>query len=73
MTDGYDCVPEASWIPSERLKFVNRFIVERKDTCISCGLCESLCPYGVHKRVEGHTKVLPPYNQKCVGPSCQSN
>ena len=73
MTEQYDRVPEASWIPSERLKFVNRFIVERKDACISCGLCETLCPYGVHKRMEGHAKVLPPYNQRCIGPSCQSN
>lgn len=73
MIDGHDCVPEASWIPSDRLKFVNRFIVERKDSCISCGLCETLCPYGVHKRVEGHVKVLPPYNQRCIGLSCQNN
>lgn len=73
MTDGHECVPEASWIPSDRLKFVNRFRVERKDSCISCGLCESLCPHGVHRRVEGHAKVLPPYDQRCIGPSCQSN
>lgn len=73
MTDDYDCVPEASWIPSEKLKFINRFVVERKDTCISCGLCESLCPYGVHRRIEGHARVLPPYDQRCIGPSCASN
>jgi glutamate synthase domain-containing protein 2/ferredoxin len=71
--DRYDCVPEATWIPSERLKFVNRYIVERKDTCISCGLCESLCPNGVHRRTEGHARILPPYNQRCIGPSCSSN
>ncbi|MHC1709003.1 MAG: glutamate synthase-related protein [Methanomassiliicoccales archaeon] len=73
MSEQYDCVPEASWIPSERLKFVNRYVVERKDTCISCGLCGSLCPYGVHQRIEGHAKVLPPFNQRCIGPSCASN
>ncbi|HUT26816.1 MAG TPA: glutamate synthase-related protein [Methanomassiliicoccales archaeon] len=71
--DYFDCVPESSWIPSDRLKFVNRYVVERKDTCISCGLCESLCPHGVHQRIEGHARIMPPYNQRCIGPSCASN
>ena len=73
MTEGCDNFPEASWVPSERLKFVNRYMVERGDSCISCGLCETLCPYGVHKRVEGHAKVLPPYSQRCIGPVCRNN
>jgi len=67
------CEPEVSWVPAERLKVINRYIVERKDTCISCGLCAALCPYGVHKRIEGHAAILPPYNQRCIGPSCSSN
>jgi glutamate synthase domain-containing protein 2/NAD-dependent dihydropyrimidine dehydrogenase PreA subunit len=66
-------VAEADLVPSEHLKFVNRFTVTRADTCISCGMCQSLCPYGVHKRVEGHVKILPPDDRKCIGPSCSVN
>ena len=73
MAEGHLCIPEASWVPAERLKFVNRFVVERAESCISCGLCASLCPNGVHKRVEGHASILPPYHQRCIGPSCASN
>lgn len=66
-------LPEAALIPSEHLKFVNRFTVTRADTCISCGMCASLCPYGVHKRIEGHVKILPPDDRRCIGPSCEVN
>jgi len=66
-------LPEAALIPSEHLKFVNRFTVTRANTCISCGMCASLCPYGVHKRIEGHVKILQPDDRKCIGPSCEVN
>ena len=66
-------LPEAALVPSEHLRFINRFMVSRADTCISCGLCASLCPYGVHKRVEGHVKILPPDDRKCIGPTCEVN
>ncbi|MGQ9587745.1 MAG: glutamate synthase-related protein [Thermoplasmata archaeon] len=66
-------LPEAALAPSEKLKFVNRFTVTRADACISCGLCASLCPYGVHKRIEGHAKILPPDDRRCIGPSCEVN
>jgi len=66
-------LPEAAFVPSEKLKFMNRFTVTRASTCISCGLCASLCPYGVHKRIEGHAKILPPDDRKCIGPSCEVN
>jgi len=52
---------------------MNRFKVTRAETCISCGLCESLCPYRVHERVEGHVKILPPDDRRCIGPSCEDN
>jgi len=66
-------LPEAMLIPSEKLKFINRHTVARAHTCISCGLCASLCPYGVHKRIEGHVKILSPDDRKCIGPSCEVN
>ena len=66
-------LPEAVLVPSEKLRFINRFAVTRATTCISCGLCESLCPYGVHKRMDGHVKILPPDDRRCIGPSCEMN
>ncbi len=68
-----DSFPEVALAPVERLQFMNRHTVRRADTCISCGLCESLCPYGVHKRIEGHVKILPPDDRRCIGPSCSVN
>lgn len=64
---------EIALAPAERLQFMNRFTVSRADTCISCGMCASLCPYGVHKRIDGHVKMLPPDDRKCIGPSCEVN
>lgn len=72
--DAYaDQFPEAALAPADRLVFMNRFTVTRADTCISCGMCESLCPYGVHKRIEGHARILPPDDRRCIGPSCDVN
>ncbi len=72
--NGYSATyAEAAVSPSQRLKFMNRYAVKRADTCISCGLCESLCPYGVHRRIEGHSKILPPDDRRCIGPSCSVN
>ena len=65
--------PLVGAIQSEDLRFVNKFTVTRADTCISCGLCASLCPYGVHKRIEGHAKIMPPDDRRCIGPSCEVN
>jgi len=59
--------------PPELLKKMARFRVARADTCISCGLCASVCPYGVHRRIEGHVKIMPPADVKCIGPSCSAN
>ena len=55
------------------LRKLNRFRVVRSDTCIDCGLCASLCTFGVHKRIEGHAHMSLPIDTKCIGPSCSSN
>ena len=68
-----DQFPEAALAPAERLQFMNRFTVVRAGTCISCGMCASLCPYDVHKRIEGHAKIMPPDDRGCIGPSCDVN
>lgn len=66
-------LPESAPVPSDKLGFLGRFAVTRADACISCGLCASLCPYGVHRRIEGHARILPPDDRKCIGPSCEVN
>lgn len=66
-------LPEQALVPSDQLRFINRFTVVRADACISCGLCASLCPYGVHKRIEGHGKILSPDDRSCIGPACSVN
>lgn len=51
---------------------VPRIFVERKDTCINCGICVSACVYGVHERTPkllDFTKVAEPKHEFCV--SCQ--
>lgn len=68
-----DEFPEIALAPADRLNFMNKFAVTRAGTCISCGMCASLCPYGVHKRIDGHTKILPPNDRNCIGPSCEVN
>ena len=68
-----DAYPAITLDPSERLRFMNSFSVTRADTCISCGMCESLCPYGVHRRVDGHARILPPDDRNCIGSSCSVN
>ncbi len=57
----------------DSLDFMNRWTVRRAGTCISCGTCESLCPYGVHRRIDGHARILPPDSRRCIGPSCDVN
>ncbi len=66
-------LPKAATVESEKLRFMNRYTVARAGTCISCGLCAALCPYGVHRRIEGHARILPPDDRRCIGPSCAVN
>jgi glutamate synthase domain-containing protein 2/ferredoxin len=68
-----ESVPQAKKLTLHGLDFMDRYTVNRADTCISCGLCESLCPYGVHRRIEGHARILPPDSRRCIGPSCEVN
>lgn len=51
---------------------VPRILVERKETCINCGICVSACVYGVHERTSpavDFTKVAEPRHEFCV--ACQ--
>jgi glutamate synthase domain-containing protein 2/ferredoxin len=58
-------------VPSRFKHQVPKYKVIRSDACINCGTCAKTCPYGVHERVDGHNKVKPPINHKCIGFQCQ--
>ena len=58
--------------PSRFKHQVPKYKVTRSDACINCGTCAKTCLYGVHERVEGHNKVKPPIDYKCIGFECQS-
>src|SRR5206468_201774 len=49
-----------------------RILVERKDTCVNCGICVSACVYGVHERkakAVDFTRVAEPRHENCT--ACQ--
>ena len=57
--------------PSRFKHQVPKYKVTRSDACINCGTCAKTCTYGVHERVEGHNRVKPPIDYKCIGFECQ--
>ncbi len=57
--------------PSRFKHQVPKYKVTRSSACINCGTCAKTCPFGVHERVEGHNKVKPPLDYKCIGFECQ--
>ena len=59
-------------IPSRFRHQVPKYKITRSDACINCGTCARTCPYGVHERVEGHNRVNPPIDYKCIGFECRS-
>ncbi len=59
-------------MPSRFKHQVPKYKVTRSHDCINCGTCAKTCPYGVHERPEGHNRVNPPIDYKCIGFECQS-
>ncbi|HEY94433.1 MAG TPA: FMN-binding glutamate synthase family protein [Dehalococcoidia bacterium] len=57
-------------IPSRFRHQVPKYKVTRSDDCINCGTCAGTCRYGVHERIEGHNKVRPPIDYRCIGFQC---
>jgi glutamate synthase domain-containing protein 2/ferredoxin len=66
-------LPEIKTTPSRYRNPIGKYTVKRNSSCISCGLCAKLCPYGVHLRYENYTQPVRPLDYKCIGPKCQIN
>jgi glutamate synthase domain-containing protein 2/ferredoxin len=49
---------------------LGKFSIRRASTCIACGRCVEICPYGVHQRPEGYQQVIRPLDYRCIGPQC---
>ncbi|MCP4714568.1 MAG: FMN-binding glutamate synthase family protein, partial [Deltaproteobacteria bacterium] len=52
---------------------IGKYIIRRNSRCISCGLCATLCPYGVHPRYDNYSRPLQPQQHKCIGVACKKN
>ena len=60
-------------MPSRFKHQVPKYRVTRSDACINCGMCAKSCQYGVHERIEGHNRIRPPIDYKCIGYECRKN
>ena len=60
-------------MPSRFKHQVPKYKVTRSNACINCSTCAKSCPYGVHERLEGHNKVRPPIDYRCIGFECAEN
>ena len=64
---------EAVETPSRFRHAIGKYIIYRNSKCISCGLCSTLCPYGVHPRYDAFSLPLRPKSHKCIGFTCKKN
>ena len=63
--------PETKRTPSRFRNPLGKYKIHRTAACVHCGLCAELCPTGVHRRLG--KKMLPPLDERCIGPSCKKN
>jgi glutamate synthase domain-containing protein 2/NAD-dependent dihydropyrimidine dehydrogenase PreA subunit len=56
--------------PSRFLHAVPKYRVTRSEACINCGRCAQVCVHGVHERTEGHNRMRPPVDYRCIGFAC---
>ncbi|MCL4370239.1 MAG: glutamate synthase-related protein [Chloroflexi bacterium] len=62
--------PEVKVTPSRFRRTIGKHLIVRdSSTCIACGKCAELCPYGVHRKA-GSGRMLEPLSHKCIGTPC---
>jgi glutamate synthase domain-containing protein 2/NAD-dependent dihydropyrimidine dehydrogenase PreA subunit len=66
-------LPEAVRTPSRFRNAIGKYIIKRNSSCISCGLCARLCPYGVHTHYDNCTIMPRPHAEYCIGDACRQN
>jgi len=66
-------LPQTMITPSRYRNPIGKYVVRRNSSCISCGLCADLCPYGVHLRYENYSEPIRPLDYRCIGYQCEAN
>ncbi len=66
-------LPKTVIAPSRFRNTIGKYRIRRNASCISCGLCAELCPYGVHLRYDNYSKPLRPRDDLCIGFACREN
>ena len=66
-------LPKSVKTPSRFRNTIGKYTIKRSSSCISCGLCAELCPYGVHQRYDNYLNPVRPKDHKCIGFKCKEN
>jgi ferredoxin len=52
---------------------IGKFRVLRSSACVACGRCAEVCAEGVHLRPDGYTRMLRPFDYRCIGFDCEQS
>ncbi len=63
--------PEIKRVPSRFRQSLSKYRITLTSDCDNCGLCVTLCPYGVYQKGSKRPRVAQDY--LCLGPSCHKN
>lgn len=55
------------------IRFGAHEVIVDESRCISCGVCETSCRKGVHRRPPGRQLFDDPRHAQCIGPSCETD
>ena len=50
---------------------IGKFSIHRASTCVGCGKCSEICPYGVHSQPAGYRRPIRPFDYRCIGFDCE--
>jgi glutamate synthase domain-containing protein 2/NAD-dependent dihydropyrimidine dehydrogenase PreA subunit len=60
--------PEVKVTPSRFRNAIGKYRLRRDSSCIACGKCAEVCPYGVH--IMRNKKMMKPADYLCIGFNC---